>query len=244
MSDHAATNDGKLRCQISGQHRLLVECLRLLLEPGFEVRSTGANLDEALALARTFAPHVAIIDWPSPRAALDLAKRLQAERPGLALTLLSDEEHPQWSAEALSKSCSAAELMQRLRARTAAVSIPSCRSDAPDSVADNDQVLAGVKLSRRELQVLVLLVRGLRMKEVARLLGIAPRTVAFHKYRAMDNNRLHSQADLLDFALRHGLFSGDFPKQFEPVLSPVMRGAADTCLYTSEPVTSFGRDRR
>jgi DNA-binding CsgD family transcriptional regulator len=43
------------------------------------------------------------------------------------------------------------------------------------------------------------------MKGVARELGIAPRTVAFHKYKAMEVNGLKSNSDLISFALRHGL---------------------------------------
>jgi len=52
--------------------------------------------------------------------------------------------------------------------------------------------------------VLALLVQGLTMKQVAHELGITPRTVAFHKYRAMEANGLRDNADLMAFALRHG----------------------------------------
>jgi len=61
------------------------------------------------------------------------------------------------------------------------------------------------RLSPRELEVLKLLVAGRPMKAVARRLGIAPRTVAFHKYRAMETLGLQSNSDLIDFAIRHRL---------------------------------------
>jgi DNA-binding NarL/FixJ family response regulator len=64
---------------------------------------------------------------------------------------------------------------------------------------------AAAFLSGREQQVLVRLVQGLSMKQVARELGIAPRTVAFHKYKAMENNGLQNNAELMAFALRHRL---------------------------------------
>lgn len=60
-------------------------------------------------------------------------------------------------------------------------------------------------LSFRELEVLKLLVSGLPMKSVARRLGITPRTVAFHKYRAMKVLGLRGNAELVDYAIQHGL---------------------------------------
>jgi DNA-binding CsgD family transcriptional regulator len=71
--------------------------------------------------------------------------------------------------------------------------------------AEQGEVGAAAVLSDREKQVLASLVRGLSMKQVARELGITPRTVAFHKYNAMGNNGLQSNAELVSFALRHGL---------------------------------------
>lgn len=63
-------------------------------------------------------------------------------------------------------------------------------------------------LSSRELEVLQLVVSGLPMKSVARRLGITARTVAFHKYRAMRQLGLRGNADLVDYAIRHGLLGG------------------------------------
>jgi DNA-binding CsgD family transcriptional regulator len=45
------------------------------------------------------------------------------------------------------------------------------------------------------------------MKQVAYQLGIAPRTVAFHKYKAMEANGLRNNVDLMAFALHHGLLA-------------------------------------
>lgn len=64
------------------------------------------------------------------------------------------------------------------------------------------------KLSERQREVLSLLARGMRMKEVARSLGISPRTVAFHKYHAMQANGLQSNAEFIAFALQQGLLAG------------------------------------
>jgi DNA-binding CsgD family transcriptional regulator len=58
-------------------------------------------------------------------------------------------------------------------------------------------------LTRRESEVLRMLVSGLRMKEIGYHLGITYRTVAFHKYRLMDKLNMRTNADLVHFAFRY-----------------------------------------
>jgi DNA-binding CsgD family transcriptional regulator len=62
-------------------------------------------------------------------------------------------------------------------------------------------------LTARQLQVLALLASGRSMKEVAALLHVTPRTVAFHKYRMMEQLHVESTAELVQFAVRHGVVS-------------------------------------
>lgn len=62
-------------------------------------------------------------------------------------------------------------------------------------------------LTDRQREIIQLLVSGFSMKAVGRMLGIAPRTVAFHKYHAMAANGLSSNSDLLRFAIGQGLLS-------------------------------------
>jgi DNA-binding CsgD family transcriptional regulator len=61
------------------------------------------------------------------------------------------------------------------------------------------------QLTPREREVLHLLAEGKVMKEVAAVLGITPRTVAFHKYRMMENLGIRTTAELVRFAVRSGL---------------------------------------
>jgi len=45
------------------------------------------------------------------------------------------------------------------------------------------------------------------MKEVGDILNVAPRTVAFHKYRMMEQLRLRTSAELVQFAVKQGVVS-------------------------------------
>jgi DNA-binding CsgD family transcriptional regulator len=58
-----------------------------------------------------------------------------------------------------------------------------------------------LRLTRRQREVLQLLAAGRSMKETAFALRIKPRTVAYHKYRMMDDFNLSSNAALMRFAL-------------------------------------------
>ncbi len=57
-------------------------------------------------------------------------------------------------------------------------------------------------LTERQLEVLALLVKGNTMREVAAILKITPRTVAFHKYRMMSALKISSSAELIRYAVK------------------------------------------
>ena len=62
-------------------------------------------------------------------------------------------------------------------------------------------------LTRRQREVLQLLAEGLKMKETAATLKLTPRTIAFHKYKIMQDFGLHTNLGLLKLAIRENLVS-------------------------------------
>jgi DNA-binding NarL/FixJ family response regulator len=62
---------------------------------------------------------------------------------------------------------------------------------------------AHVPLTERQIEVLQLLAEGKTMKEVAAVLNLTTRTVAFHKYRLMDTLHLNTNAAVVQYALQH-----------------------------------------
>jgi DNA-binding NarL/FixJ family response regulator len=76
-----------------------------------------------------------------------------------------------------------------------------------DHAAGVDAASTGVReLSSREREVLQLLAEGKSMK-VAALLDISPRTVEFHKYRIMELLGVRTNAELVQYAIKHGLIA-------------------------------------
>jgi DNA-binding NarL/FixJ family response regulator len=205
------------RVLLADDHVLLLEAFRRLLEPEFDVVgsvSDGAQLVEAAVRLR---PDVVVTDVSMPRmGGLEAARRLRDVLPSARVVFLTVNEDAQLAAEAFRfgasgwvlKSSTATELVQAVRAAlrrrrylTPLVAggdidgLPPPASGAPSS----DQ------LTPREREVLHLLAEGKAMKEVAAVLGITPRTVAYHKYRMMESLGIRSSAELVRFAVRSGL---------------------------------------
>jgi DNA-binding NarL/FixJ family response regulator len=61
------------------------------------------------------------------------------------------------------------------------------------------------RLTLRQREVLQMLAEGLSAKEIAAKIDISPRTVEFHKYQMMEALGAKSSAELIRFAIRHGI---------------------------------------
>jgi DNA-binding NarL/FixJ family response regulator len=196
---------------------LLMEALSRLLEAGFDVVGTASDGEEAVRVACRTRPDLVLLDARMPRASgFEAARRLRSELPGTPIVFLTASQDPQLAAEAfragatayLLKDSTPAEFERALR------SALEGRSTLSPRIADGDPATLPSppraeepqeRLSARERDVLKGLARGLSMKEVAAELGIAPRTVAYHKYRMMEALALRSSAELVGFAVRNRL---------------------------------------
>jgi DNA-binding NarL/FixJ family response regulator len=59
------------------------------------------------------------------------------------------------------------------------------------------------RITARQSEILQLLAEGMSMKEVANVLDVKPGTVAFHKYQMMQTLNVKSNAELLEYAIKH-----------------------------------------
>jgi DNA-binding NarL/FixJ family response regulator len=201
---------------LADDHEILLDMLRRLLEPEFDVIAEVKDTATLLRVAPQLQPDIAVIDMIMPGVTgLEAGRELHLKMPELKLVYLTMENNRSLAATAfstgasafLSKTCSATELQQAIR-----IVAGGGRYLTADIADGNVEELLvplhddfTTQLSTRELEVLQLLVSGLPMKSVARRLGITPRTVAFHKYRAMKMLGLKGNAELVDFAIQHGL---------------------------------------
>ena len=204
------------RILLADDHELILDMLRRLLEPEFDVVGAASDGSRALELAHELSPDVVLLDMIMPGlSGLDVGKALHSGGSATKLIFLTMETDPAIAMEAfdagasayMSKASPAAELQRVIRLITAGgrYLAPTIAGGDIDALAATQSADPKHQLSPRELEVLKLLLAGMPMKGVARNLGIAPRTVAFHKYRAMDQLGLRNNSELIDFAIRHRL---------------------------------------
>ncbi len=186
-----------IRVLIADDHRLFREALRSVLERDrdCEVVGEAASGEEALALAARMRPHVVLLDIGMPgMGGLNAAHRLAREAPASRVVILSQYDDEEYVVEALVdagaagylvKTDAAAELLAALRAivagrrylSTAIAPTILSRLRNPGSPAAS----SGVRLTRREREVLRLIGEGATGKEIAARLGIIPKTAQVHR---------------------------------------------------------------
>ena len=197
----------------------MLQAFEKLLQPDFEVVGTVGDGHALLAAARELKPDVIVLDIAMPLLnGMVAAERLKKMMPEVKLIFLTVNEDPGFASEAmrigasgyLLKSSAASELFHAievaLEGRTYVT--PMIMQDMVTSLANGRQPNeASAKLTTRQREVLQLLAEGHSMKKVATILDLSPRTVAFHKYRIMEALGLKTNANLVQFAIKHGIIS-------------------------------------
>jgi DNA-binding NarL/FixJ family response regulator len=207
------------RVLLADDHRLVVEACVSLLEPECKVLGIVADGRALLSTAQALRPDVIVLDIGMPLLnGLDAGRQLKQSMPGVKLIFLTMNEDPDLAKEALRigasgyllKTSAARELPEAIRAAvrgdTYVTSLASQRM-VESFVQGGDRSGTG-ELTLRQREVLQLLAEGFSMKEAASVLQVTARTVAFHKYRVMQQFRLKSNAELIQFAIDQRLTLG------------------------------------
>jgi DNA-binding NarL/FixJ family response regulator len=205
------------RVLLADDHTMLLEAFRGLLEPKCEIVGTAGDGRALLQLAAKTQPDVIVLDISMPRLnGIDACAQLRRRMPSVRLVFLTVNEDPDIAAEAirlgasgyLLKNSASGELLTAIeRALVGKTYItPLVTKGVPLGVFFRRATKPlTAKLTMRQREVLQLLAEGRAMKEVADLLEVSPRTVAFHKYSIMEHLGVKTSAGLVQYALEHGL---------------------------------------
>ena len=208
------------RILLADDHRMLRDVFTQLLQPACDVVGAVADGRALLALASELRPDIVVLDIAMPLLnGLDAARQLKDAIPEIKVIFLTMSEDPDVAAEAfragtsgyLLKNSAASELVQAIKEVSQGRSYVT--PQATQGLVDNflrksDATTPPRELSPRQREVLQLLAEGHSMKEIARILKITPRTVAFHKYTMMEELGIKSTALLVQYALKQGLGAG------------------------------------
>ncbi len=207
----------KIRILVADDHRIVAEGLRRLLEPTYELLAIADNGRELVAAAIKLKPDVIVVDISMPLLnGIDAVSEIRNAGVQAKIIYLTMHLETNYARRALATGASAyilkhsasSELLfaieQALAGRyfvspTIAAKINMART--PEDVSLN--ALDGLTVRQRE--VLQLLAEGYSAKEVSTVLEISRRTVEYHKYRIMKILGLHKSAELIQFAVQHGL---------------------------------------
>ena len=209
------------RILIADDHRLLAEACKSLLEPEFQIVGIVTDGRSLLKAAAAMKPDVIILDIAMPHLnGLDAGDQINHDMPRTALIYLTMSTEPHVAAEAFRRGAAGYVLKQSasdelLIAVRKAVQGESYLSTiiAKETVAflinPGKQQGEVERITPRQTEILPAARRkASSMKEVASgTSDLKPGTVAFHKYRMMENLGVKTNAELLEYALKRRMIS-------------------------------------
>jgi DNA-binding NarL/FixJ family response regulator len=205
-----------IRVLLADDHALVRQALRALLDrEGIQVVAEASQGQEAVALAATMHPDVAVMDISMPMMnGLDAAQELRRVSPKTKSILLTRHDEDQYVTAALHsgirgyvlKTQAAMDLVQAIRrVHNGEVYLSPGVSGALVEAFLSKSGLPAEPISPRERQVLQLVGEGKSTKEIASILCISAKTVESHRARLMQKLDIHDVARLVRYAIRRGL---------------------------------------
>ena len=213
-----------IRVVIADDHTILREGLKQLLLAAGDLDVVGEAGDgyETLQRVRDTDCDVLILDMSMPgRAGMDLIRQLRSEKPRLRILVLSMHAEDQYAVRAirsgasgyLTKDSAATQLVTAIRKVAGGGAFIS--AEVAEQLALRAMPGAAgplhASLSDREYQVFRMLGAGASVSDIANRLNLSSKTVSTHKARLMEKLHAANQADLIHYALKHGLL--DDPNQ-------------------------------
>jgi DNA-binding NarL/FixJ family response regulator len=202
------------RVLLVDDHELLRAGLRSRLEkePGIDVVGEADSAERAIILARTLQPDVVLLDLLLPRSSgFDAIPEIARVAPDARVIVISSQTAPGWVRRALTagaagylpKRASDSELVTAIKQVSSGAQFVDPQVGATLVV---DKVAPALDdLSARERDVLQLLALGYTNQEIGKNLFISVRTVDTHRAHILRKLRLGTRAELVLFALAHGL---------------------------------------
>jgi DNA-binding NarL/FixJ family response regulator len=206
------------RVLLADDHRIVAEGLKSLLTPEFDLVGVVEDGRALVEEAKRLKPDVIVADISMPNLnGIDAVAQLRQHDKEVKVVFLTMHQEVVYARRALDAGASGyvlkhsapAELVAAIRAALEGKTFVT-PSLAGEVLLDMTREPAGARdpvasLTPRQRQILQLLAEGRSAKEIGEALGISSRTVEFHKYQMMEALNLHTSAELIHFAIKHGI---------------------------------------
>jgi DNA-binding NarL/FixJ family response regulator len=212
----------KPRLLLADDHTLLLEGIRLLLEPEFELVGSVEDGQTLLVAAKTLKPDVILLDISMPRLnGIDAARRLRKILPSARLIFLTMHAGADYVTEAfragamgyILKRAAASELLTAIHTvlKGNHYVSPLVTRNSLDLLISSSKPKGKLsdRLTPRQREVLQLVAEGRSRKEIASILNISVKTVEFHKGKLMRELNLQTVADFTRYAIEHGIITAE-----------------------------------
>jgi DNA-binding NarL/FixJ family response regulator len=205
---------GRPRVLLADDHSLVLGAFENLLSGECDIVGQVADGRALIDAAEKLKPDVIVLDIGMPLLnGLEAGRQIKRRLREVKLVFLTMHEDADLAADAF-RSGASAYLLKRSAASELVTAIrevmqgrsyvtPLITAGLVGSLLNVDEQKPAPELTPRQREVLQLLAEGRSMKEVGNLLNLTARTVAFHKYRIMDQLKVKSTAELIQYAVKH-----------------------------------------
>jgi DNA-binding NarL/FixJ family response regulator len=202
------------RVLLADDHALVLGAFEKLLAGECDVVGQVSDGRALVAAADTLRPDVIVLDISMPLLnGLEAGRQIKQKLRSVRLVFLTVNEDADLAAEAF-RSGASAYLLKRSAPSELSTAIrevmqgrsyitPLIAGDLVGSLQHGDEHSPAHELTSRQREILQLLAEGHSMKQIASVLDLTPRTVAFHKYRIMRQLKVKSTAALVQYAVKH-----------------------------------------
>ena len=210
----------KPRVLLADDHKIVIEGLMSLLVGEFEVVGSVEDGRALVEKASTLYPDVIVADISMPQLnGIEAARQIKKIDKNIKIVFLTMHQDATYAADAFEagasgfvlKHSASSELIraihEAIKGRTYVT--PLIAGDLIRTYQKGGAPEKNLfkKISPRQREVLQLLAEGKSAKEIASILNISTRTVEFHKYKMMEQLKIKTSAELVHYALKHGMIS-------------------------------------
>jgi DNA-binding NarL/FixJ family response regulator len=202
------------RVLLADDHTLLLGAFEKLLAGECTIVGQVSDGRALVEAAEKLKPDVIVLDITMPILnGLEAGRQIKQKLRNVKLVFLTMNEDADLAVEAfragasgyLLKRSAASELATAIREvmQGRSYMTPLVTEGVVGSLLHLNEQKSSHSLTSRQKEVLQLLAEGRSMKEVGSMLNLTPRTVAFHKYRIMEQLNVRSTAELVQYAVKH-----------------------------------------